>query len=82
MPFYVSAHSQNEEATVANGKWKGLEPEYVLIGRIMAAWHELKTRVAALEDSGLNVASDYKGDGLPKWLLPALGECDVPSWKT
>ena len=43
----------------------------------MAAWHDLKERVEALEGSGLTVASDYKGDGLPKWLTPALGDCDV-----
>lgn len=43
----------------------------------MAAWHDLKEYVQALEDSGLTVASDYKGDGLPKWLAPALGDCDV-----
>jgi len=45
--------------------------------RQMAAWHDLKHRVQALESSGLTVASDYKGDGLPKWLAPALGGCDV-----
>lgn len=43
----------------------------------MAAWHDLRGRVQALEEGGLTVASDYKGDGLPKWLMPALGEYDV-----
>ena len=43
----------------------------------MAAWFDLKQRVQALEDSGLTVTSEYKGDGLPKWLTPALGDCDV-----
>lgn len=43
----------------------------------MAAWHDLKQRIEALTQRGLNVTSDYKGDGLPKWLSPALGDCDV-----
>jgi hypothetical protein len=34
-------------------------------------------RVEALEEQGLTVATDYHGQGLPKWLLPALGDCDV-----
>lgn len=43
----------------------------------MAAWFDLIQRVEALEESGLTVATDYHGQGLPKWLLPALGDCDV-----
>jgi hypothetical protein len=43
----------------------------------MAAWFDLIQRVAALEGSGLTVATDYHGQGLPKWLAPALGDCDV-----
>jgi GNAT superfamily N-acetyltransferase len=102
---------------VANGKWKGLEPEYALLGGIvrqavrdskqvsdgklrreawqfllfcaptvaekvrkgvkMAAWFDLIPRVEALEAQGLTVATEYHGQGLPKWLLPALGDCDI-----
>ena len=43
----------------------------------MAAWFDLVQRVEALEERGLTVATDYHGQGLPKWLLPALGDCDV-----
>jgi hypothetical protein len=43
----------------------------------MAAWFDLIQRVEALEERGLTVATDYHGQGLPKWLLPALGDCDV-----
>ena len=43
----------------------------------MAAWFDLIQRVEALEQRGLTVASDYHGQGLPKWLNPALGGCDV-----
>lgn len=43
----------------------------------MAAWFDLKHRVQEIEDGGLIVASGYKGDGLPKWLMPALDDCDV-----
>jgi len=43
----------------------------------MAAWFDLTHRVKELENTGLTIASDYKGDGLPKWLAPALGDCDV-----
>jgi hypothetical protein len=43
----------------------------------MAAWFDLIQRVEALEERGLTVATDYHGQGLPKWLLPALEECDV-----
>jgi GNAT superfamily N-acetyltransferase len=103
--------------TVTNGIWKGLAPEYALLGGIlkqairdsrqlsdgklrreawqflqncapvvaekvgkgatMAAWHDLIQRVEALEEHGLVVATEYHGQGLPKWLLPALGDCDV-----
>ncbi len=113
---------------MANGKWKGLEPEFALLGatlkqavrdarqsrnpalqieafeflqncaptvagkvkksiridflscereQLMAAWHDLIQRVEALEERGLTVATEYHGQGLPKWLLPALGDCDV-----
>jgi hypothetical protein len=44
---------------------------------IMAAWFDLKDRVAALEKSGLTVVSTYRGEGVPKWLAPALGDCDA-----
>jgi pyruvate-formate lyase-activating enzyme len=43
----------------------------------MAAWFDLIPRVEALEERGLTVATDYHGQGLPKWLQPALGDCDV-----
>lgn len=43
----------------------------------MAAWFDLIRHVEALEKRGLTVATDYHGQGLPKWLLPALGECNV-----
>jgi hypothetical protein len=43
----------------------------------MAAWFDLIPRVEALEERGLTVATDYHGQGLPKWLLPALGDCNV-----
>jgi hypothetical protein len=35
------------------------------------------TRVEALEAQGLTVATEYHGQGLPKWLLPALSDCNV-----
>jgi hypothetical protein len=43
----------------------------------MAAWFDLKDRVEALEEAGIAVDSAYRGEGLPKWLTPALGGCDV-----
>lgn len=43
----------------------------------MAAWRDLEPRVAALTAQGLRVDTEYKGDGLPKWLAPALGGCDA-----
>ncbi len=43
----------------------------------MAAWHDLIQRVEALEERGLTVQTEYHGQGLPKWLQPALGDCDV-----
>ncbi len=43
----------------------------------MAAWHDLIHRVEALEERGLVISTEYHGQGLPKWLLPALGDCDL-----
>ena len=43
----------------------------------MAAWFDLIQHVEALEERGLTVVTDYHGQGLPKWLAPALGDCDV-----
>jgi hypothetical protein len=51
--------------------------EKVRKGEKMAAWHDLIHRVEALEERGLTVATDYHGQGLPKWLTPALTGCDV-----
>ncbi len=51
--------------------------EKVRKGEKMAAWHDLIHRVEALEERGLTVATDYHGQGLPKWLLPALSDCNV-----
>ena len=38
----------------------------------MAAWHDLEPRVDAIEATGRAVAVQYKGEGLAKWLEPAL----------
>jgi hypothetical protein len=46
-------------------------------GAKMAAWFDLIQRVEALEEHGLKIESAYHGQGLPKWLLPALSDCDV-----
>jgi hypothetical protein len=73
---------------VSDGKlrreaWQFLEicaptvAEKVRKGEKMAAWHDLIHRVEALEERGLTVATEYHGQGLPKWLLPALGDCDL-----
>jgi hypothetical protein len=43
----------------------------------MAAWHDLKHRIQALVGRGYIVSGNYKGDGLPKWLSPALKDCDI-----
>jgi hypothetical protein len=43
----------------------------------MAAWHDLIHRVEAVEQQDLRVATAYHGKALPKWLQPALGDCDV-----
>jgi GNAT superfamily N-acetyltransferase len=51
--------------------------EKVRKGVKMAAWFDLIQRVEALEAQGLTVATEYHGQGLPKWLLPALTDCDV-----
>jgi hypothetical protein len=43
----------------------------------MAAWFDLIPRVEALEAQGLKIESAYHGQGLPRWLLPALSDCNV-----
>lgn len=43
----------------------------------MVAWFDLIQHVEVLEGRGLTVATDYHGQGLPEWLQPALGDCDV-----
>ncbi len=51
--------------------------EKVQKGEKMAAWHDLIHRVEALEERGLVISTEYHGQGLPKWLQPALGDCDL-----
>jgi hypothetical protein len=46
----------------------------------MASWFDLKDRVEALEESGLTVVSTYRGEGVLKWLAPALGDCIASAW--
>lgn len=46
-------------------------------GQSMAAWFDLKHRVERLVNRGYIVSGNYKGDGLPKWLSPALEDCDI-----
>ena len=45
-------------------------------GTPMASSFDLAPRLAALQSSGLNVASDYQGTPA-KWLQHALDSCDV-----
>ena len=42
----------------------------------MASRFDLEPRIAALQDKGLAVTSDYKG-APPQWLTTSLDGCDV-----
>ncbi len=74
---------QTSDEKLRREAWQFLEicaptvAEKVRKGEKMAAWHDLIQRVEALEERGLTVATEYHGQGLPKWLLPALGDCNV-----
>jgi hypothetical protein len=43
----------------------------------VAAWFDLKERIERLVNRGYVISGNYKGSPLPKWLSPALKDCDI-----